>query len=89
MTITIDLSPEVEAQLRECMLRGDDTEFRNVVTRAIVPHVEARLLETPPKLTLEEYEALADELADIVGDVPPLPDYAFTRESFYEGHPKV
>lgn len=44
------------------------------------------------QLSLEEFEALADELADkfmeFVGpDFPPLSDYAMSREGIYEDHP--
>ena len=44
------------------------------------------------QLSLEEFEALADELGkkfmEYVGpDFPPLSDYAMSRESIYEDHP--
>lgn len=44
------------------------------------------------RLSLEEFEALADELAEkfmeYVGpDFPPLSDYAMSREGIYEDHP--
>ncbi len=43
------------------------------------------------QLSLEEFDALADELADLflefVGtDVKPLSDYAISREGIYEDH---
>lgn len=44
------------------------------------------------QLSLEEFEALADELGKkfmkYVGpDFPPLSDYAISREGIYEDHP--
>lgn len=44
------------------------------------------------QLSLEEFEALADELGkkfmEYVGpDFPPLSDYAMSREGIYEDHP--
>ena len=44
------------------------------------------------QLSLEEFDALADELADkfmeFVGpDAQPLSDYAMIREGIYEDHP--
>jgi len=41
----------------------------------------------------EEFETLLDQLLDetdrlIAPGTPPLSDYALSRESFYEGHPK-
>ncbi len=44
------------------------------------------------QLSLEEFDELADELAEkfmeFVGpNCPPLSDYAMSRESIYEDHP--
>ena len=36
-------------------------------------------------LSEEEYEAALDELAAGLDDVPPLSDFAVTREGIYEG----
>ncbi len=46
------------------------------------------------QLSLEEFKALLDELADISmkftkSDAQPLSDYAVSREGIYEGHPKL
>ena len=51
------------------------------------------LVDEHPQLSDEEFEDLADELAakfiEFVGpDFPQLSDYAMSRESIYEGHPK-
>ncbi len=49
------------------------------------------LLTTDRKLSDEEFERLADELADYVEkslppDAKPLSDYAVSREGIYEDH---
>ena len=57
--------------------------------------VAAELLEmltSEHKLDLDEFERLADELADYVekslpADFKPLSDYAMSREGIYEDHP--
>ena len=57
--------------------------------------IAAELLEmlaSERKLDLEEFEKLADELADYVekslpADFKPLSDYAMSREGIYEDHP--
>ena len=49
-------------------------------------------VENNRRLSLEEFDKLADELADkfmeFVGpDFQPLSDYAMSREGIYEDHP--
>ncbi|MCE2396648.1 hypothetical protein J4G02_19115 [Candidatus Poribacteria bacterium] len=44
-----------------------------------------------PQLSDDEFEILADQLADeftmsVESDCPPLSDYAVSREGLYEGH---
>ncbi len=46
------------------------------------------------RLSLEEFDALADKLADLSmkidgPDARPLSDYAMSRESIYEDYPKL
>src|SRR2546422_3780832 len=46
------------------------------------------------ELSNEEFEALTDQLADVTDKMiapgtQPLSDYALSRESFYEDHPKL
>ena len=50
--------------------------------------------ERPEQLRPEEFEALADQLLELTDravppGTPPLSDYALSRESFYEDHPKI
>lgn len=54
--------------------------------------MDETLADNTSQLSLEEFETLADELADkfieFVGpDAQPLSDYAMSREGIYEDHP--
>ena len=75
------------------------------ITVYTYPNNKCRLLEIPDdgaepltgndkRLSLEEFDALADKLADLSmkidgPDAQPLSDYAMSRESIYEDHPKL
>ena len=50
------------------------------------------MLQIQGKLNNEEFELIADKLADefalcVESNLPVLSDYAVTRESIYEDHP--
>ncbi len=100
MTVTLELSSEAEAKLRESIARKDAESASRVLAEAFAPAVENLLKsheieelpqKSPDELSDEEFEALADQLADetermIAPGTPPLSDYALSRESFYEDH---
>jgi hypothetical protein len=74
MTFTVELPPAVEAELKACFARGDDEVVRHLLLKALLP--EAWLLANQPPLTLEEFGALKDKLAEILeaetgGKIPP------------------
>jgi antitoxin ParD1/3/4 len=92
MTITLELSPQLEGQLRESIARGDAAAVRELLAGALTPTVEALLLASQPPLSDEEFEALSDQLADeLMAErgpmAEPLSDYAVSREGIYEDHP--
>jgi hypothetical protein len=103
MIVTLELSSEAEAKLRESIARKDAESARRVLAEAFAPAVEDLLnfegveelqQRSPEELSNEEFEALADQLANevermIAPGTPPLSDYALSRESFYEDHPKL
>lgn len=103
MTVTLELSSEVEAKLRESIARKDAESASRVLAEAFAPavenmlksqEIEELLQKSPDELSNEEFEALADQLADetermIAPGTPPLSDYALSRESCYEDHPKL
>lgn len=92
MKITLELSLDVEAQLRESAARRDADAVRRLLVEALTPTVEGLLQETPDELTNAEFETVADQLADeltesLGSNVPSLSDYAASREGIYEDHP--
>lgn len=81
MTITINITPEVEAELaRQAKVCGMD-----------VPAYAEKLLEEAIRrpqpetgdLSLEEFEKSLDRIAQFSDKIPTLPDEAFSRESLY------
>jgi antitoxin ParD1/3/4 len=92
MTITIEIPHDIETQIRENAARGNADAVRRLLIEALGPTVEALIRShTSSQLSNEEFEVLADQLADefmeYVGpDCPPLSDYAVSREGLYEGH---
>jgi hypothetical protein len=82
MTVRIELKPEVAANVVA------QAEARGLSVEEYVQQViEDRAGVQPTrKATAEEIEAMLDELAEMGKDLPPLSDYALTRESIYEDH---
>lgn len=86
MTITLELPPNVEAQLRENAARRDAEAMRRILAEAVAPTVEALLREPAndkDNRTDAEFEALADELAGMTPALPRLPDEAVNRAGIY------
>lgn len=84
MTITVEIKPEVQAELAaQAQARGMD-----------VPSYAAALLEEAARPPLperkpfnqEEFEKTLDEMAQFSHKIPSLPDEAFSRESLYQDH---
>lgn len=92
MTITIEISPDIEMQIREHAARGNVDAVRHLLIEALSPTVEALVRrQTSSTLSDDEFEALADQLADefvasVGPDCPPLSDDAVSREGLYEDH---
>jgi hypothetical protein len=92
MKITVELTPDMEAVLRENVARRDGAAIRSMLATLLTPTVEALLQQNPPEPDDAEYEALADQLADQLvafqgADAPPLLDYAVSREGIDAEHP--
>jgi len=77
MAITLELPPEQEQSLRRrAELAGQDVA--EYLLRGV------GLMTLPPPLSNEEWERLADELADTAPpDAPLLSDYDVSREGIY------
>jgi len=92
MQITVDLSPDMEVQLRKSVAHGNAEAVRQLLVEALTPTMEALLQEPPRELAEAEFEAIADQLADelttsLGPNVPSLSDYAVSRAGIYEDHP--
>ena len=90
MTITVQIPPDIERQIRKSVSLGEIDAVRHLLLEVLEVEVET-LMSNNPQLSDDEFEALADQLADefmvSVGlDCPPLSDYAVSREGLYEGH---
>lgn len=92
-TITLELSPELEAKLRDSFDRNDSETARQLLAEAFAPAVESMLRKPVEQISIEEMDRLLDEVADMIqasyGDEEPpvLSDYALSREGIYEDHP--
>lgn len=92
MKITLELPPDIEAQLRERLSRRDVKAVRRLLAEALTPTVEALLREKSEELMEEEFEAASDRLADELTastgpKTPLLSDEAVSREGIYADHP--
>ncbi len=91
MILTVHVPPDLEKKVRENISHGNIDAVRNLLIEALEPTVEAFMNNTPD-LSVEELELKLDRIADkfmkYVGpDMPPLSDYALSREGIYENHP--
>lgn len=83
--IQLHLPPEIEARLaaeaRAQGLTPQDYVEKLVTARFPPPHAQAGLADRMAAL-----EKFFEEMAAHSEKIPPLPDEAFTRESFYQDH---
>jgi hypothetical protein len=81
MTITVDITPEVEAELaRQAAAHG------RAVDAYVVSLIEEAVHPPASKLNQDRLEATLREMAQFSHKIPSLPDDAFTRESMYRDH---
>ncbi len=90
MTITVQIPPDIERQIRKSVSLGEIDAVRHLLLEVLEVEVET-LMSNNPQLSNDDFEALADQLADefmvsVGPDCPPLSDYAVSREGLYEGH---
>jgi antitoxin ParD1/3/4 len=90
MTITVQIPPDIERQIRKSVSLGEIDAVRHLLLEVLEVEVET-LMSNNPQLSDDEFEALADQLADefmvsVGPDCLPLSDYAVSREGLYEGH---
>jgi hypothetical protein len=83
MTVTLELRPEIEAQVKE-RAQTSGVALEHYLERIIENHVQPPW--NTPRLSPDEMRAALDKLADVGRKLPDLPDSALTRESFYADH---
>ncbi len=88
MTLTLDLSPEVESQLRQIIARHDAAAAKRLLADALAPIVETLLHQPVGPPSSAEFQAKLDRLVTEAGkDLPVLSDHAVSREGIYGDHP--
>ncbi len=88
MTLTLDLSPEVESRLRQIITRRDAGAARRLLADALAPIVESLLRQPAAPANCADFSANLDRLvAEARGDLPALSDQAVSREGIYGDHP--
>ncbi len=83
MTITVDIAPEIQAELtRRAIAHGSPLEVyaANLLAESVQgsPH--------RPALTESHLDLTIREMAQFSHAIPALPESAFTRESIYQDH---
>jgi plasmid stability protein len=81
MTITVDIAPEVQAELsRQAAAHG----------RAVEAYAASLLEEAvrvpAGRMSVDRLEAAIREISEFSHKIPSLPDEAFTRERLYRDH---
>jgi adenosyl cobinamide kinase/adenosyl cobinamide phosphate guanylyltransferase len=93
LTVTLSLSPEEEAELRDSIAHQDTERVREVLTNVLTPMIEALLKQPHAPMQHEaQWDTLADQLIDMFttalpADTPVLSPYATSRAGIYEEHP--
>lgn len=92
MVLAIELTPEQEERFRLGVAQRDESQVRDVLAVAVEDYLQSLLRFTPPELTEQEWDNLADELIELVETgrqdaAQPLSDFAVSREGIYADHP--
>ncbi|MGA1196344.1 MAG: hypothetical protein ACO36I_07580 [Candidatus Latescibacterota bacterium] len=90
VTLNLQLSPESEEALRLGIVKKDPERVRELLLNALEPAVEA-LLRQGDVISGEEFEIVADELANVCAeaidlDAPVYSDQTFNRATIYADH---
>jgi len=83
MIITVDIRPEVQAELtRQAAAHGRALEayVASLLEEAV------RLPACSDRLSQDRLESALRDMAEFSHKIPTLPDEAFTRESLYQDH---
>jgi len=83
MTITLQLSPEQERQLRAGAARQDAAAVREILLQAVDSTVEELLRTAVRQPKAGNLSALLDQIAAELHDAPALSDEALSRAGIY------
>jgi uncharacterized membrane protein YccC len=88
MRITLELTAEVEQELRSALADGDDAAFERAIGQAAAPAVRAQFDDETPQAREARVRDMFERVDALLAASPtarrsPLPDSALTRESFY------
>src|SRR5262249_43382236 len=92
MTVTLHLTPEVEAKIRDALAHGNYAGAKDTLADLFLPTIESILATPPEELSDEEFERLADQLADeftkeVGENGRQVFDSKLDREFIYGDHP--
>jgi hypothetical protein len=84
MTITVEIKPEVQAELAT-QAAAHGTDVPAYVAAILEQAAQSAHLE-PKNRSLEEFEKTLDRIAQFSHQIRVLPDEAFSREKLYQDH---
>lgn len=92
LTVKLELSGEMEAELREGIVLQNPERVRQILVKALAPTVEELLQHSPGSLSDEKFERVADRLADMLAErmdpnTPILSERVLSRAAIYADHP--
>ena len=92
VTVVLDLTPEMEQQLRAGLARHDAEQVGQLLARALVSSATPWIQPLTVPLEEKTFEALADQVADALAeglapDAPTLAEAAIDRAGIYAEHP--
>ena len=92
VTVVLDLTPEMEQQLRAGLARHDAEQVGQLLARALVSSATPWIQPLTVPLEEKTFEALADQIADALAeglapDAPTLAETAIDRAGIYAEHP--
>jgi hypothetical protein len=87
LTVTVDLTPEQEAALRDSLARHEHEHARHILSGALIPTLET-LFEADTILSLsDDWDNLLDHAAALIDhELPLLPDERLNRAGIYGDH---
>ena len=80
--MTLNLTPEIEAQLTD-LAHSQGLTVEGFLTRVVKSEHETLRPQQARRLAPEEWSAQFEEWADSFPEAPPIPDAALSRENLY------